>query len=133
MKIFLDTNVLVSAFATRGLCEDVLRKTLLSHELIIAEPLLNELEKVLIKKFKVPSPIVKETISFLREDAIVAKLNKKTIIPIKDKDDILILSCAIEGKADIFVTGDGELLNLKQLDNMQIISPREFWNMIKKS
>jgi len=67
MKIFLDTNVLASAFATRGLCEDVLKEILLSHELIIAEPLLNELEMVLIKKFKVPALLVKETISFLRE------------------------------------------------------------------
>lgn len=132
MKIFLDTNVLASAFATRGLCVDVLRETLLFHELIIASPLLKEL-RVLTRKFKVPESIVKEVLLFLREGAIVAKGCKKRIIPIKDKDDILILSCAIEGKADVFVTGDRELLDLKEIDNMQIISPREFWNMIKKS
>lgn len=133
MKVFLDTNVLASAFATRGLCEDVLQETLLSHELIVAEPLLKELERVLIKKFKVPSPIVKETISFLREDTIVVRLQNKIIMPIQDKNDVLILSCAIEGKADIFVTGDRELLKLEQLDNMKIVSPREFWNITKVS
>ncbi|NOY64891.1 MAG: putative toxin-antitoxin system toxin component, PIN family [Nitrospirae bacterium] len=133
MKIFLDTNVLASAFATRGLCEDVLRETLLFHELIIAAPLLKELKKVLTKKFKVPESIVKEVLLFLKEGTIVAKGCKKRTIPIKDTDDILILSCAIEGKADVFVTGDRELLDLKEVDNMQIISPREFWNMIKKS
>jgi putative PIN family toxin of toxin-antitoxin system len=133
MKIFLDTNVLASAFATRGLCEDVLRETLLSHELIIAEPLLNELRRILVQKFKVPDTIVKETISFLQKDTIVVKLPKKEKIPVQDKDDVLILSCAIEGKADIFVTGDHELLDLKRLGNMQIVSPREFWKMIKKS
>lgn len=132
MKVFPDTNVLASAFATRGLCEDVLRETLLSHHLIVAEPLLKELERVLIKKFRVPDTIVKETLLFLKENAVVVKLKNKRTIPIQDKDDVLILSCAIEGKADVFVTGDRELLHFKQLDNMKIISPREFWNMAKK-
>ena len=63
----------------------------------------------------------------------MVKICKKRLIPIKDKDDILILSCALEGKADVFVTGDRELLNLKKIDGMQIISPRDFWTMIKKS
>ena len=35
MRVFLDTNMLVAAFATRGLCEDVLRTTLSEHELVI--------------------------------------------------------------------------------------------------
>ncbi|HHN64805.1 MAG TPA: putative toxin-antitoxin system toxin component, PIN family [Nitrospirae bacterium] len=133
MKVFLDTNVLASALATRGLCEDVLRETLLFHELVIASPILKELEKVLIKKFKVPESIIKEVILFLKEGTIMVKICKKRLIPIKDKDDILILSCALEGKADVFVTGDRELLNLKKIDGMQIISPRDFWTMIKKS
>ncbi len=132
MRIFLDTNVLASAFATRGLCEDVLKETLLNHEIVISAPLLNELERVLTKKFKVPVSTVKDTISFLKEDAVIAKLPGKMIIPVKDKDDVLILSSAMEGKADIFVTGDRELLNLKRLDDMQIISPREFWDMTRK-
>ena len=37
MKVFLDTNVLVSGFATRGLCADVIRLALAEHE-PIAQP-----------------------------------------------------------------------------------------------
>tara|TARA_Y100000590_G_C15710915_1_gene1010249 strand:+ start:1307 stop:1432 length:126 start_codon:yes stop_codon:yes gene_type:complete len=40
MKVFLDTNVLVSAFATRGLCADVMRVILTEHELLIGEVVL---------------------------------------------------------------------------------------------
>ncbi|HZL91991.1 MAG TPA: hypothetical protein VFB99_00055 [Vicinamibacterales bacterium] len=36
MKVFLDTNVLVSAFAARGICEDVLRIVLAEHQLVVA-------------------------------------------------------------------------------------------------
>jgi hypothetical protein len=35
LRVFLDTNVLVSAFATRGLCADLLELVLLQHELIV--------------------------------------------------------------------------------------------------
>jgi len=44
MRVFLDTNLLVSAVATRGLCADVLREVLLSHQLVISPPLLSELK-----------------------------------------------------------------------------------------
>ncbi len=44
MRVFLDTNVLVSAVATRGLCADVLRETLVSHQLVVSAPLIAELK-----------------------------------------------------------------------------------------
>jgi hypothetical protein len=37
VKVFLDTNVLVSGFAARGLCADVMRLVLAEHELIMGE------------------------------------------------------------------------------------------------
>ncbi len=44
MRVFLDTNVLVAAFATRGLCEDVLLTMLSEHDLIIGTHVLAESE-----------------------------------------------------------------------------------------
>ena len=132
MKIFLDTNVLASALGTRGLCEDVLRETLASHELIISKALLRELERVLIKKFKVPTAIVDNTIAFLKQASTEANHKSSMKIPIHDKDDIIILSDAIEGNTGLFVTGDKELLELKKIDKMKVVSPREYWNYLKK-
>ena len=51
---FLDTNVLASAAATRGLCADVLREVLTSHELVTSAQVLNEFERVLRTKFGIP-------------------------------------------------------------------------------
>ena len=51
---FLDTNVLASAAATRGLCADVLREVLTSYELVTFAQVLNELERVLRTKFGIP-------------------------------------------------------------------------------
>ena len=52
MRLFLDTNVLASAFGTRGLCLDLLRLVLDEHELLASIPLLDELERVLDEKFE---------------------------------------------------------------------------------
>ena len=50
-----------------------------------------------------------------------------TDIDIHDKDDLIILSSAITGNADIFITGDKELLDLHKVKSMKIASPRMFW------
>ena len=68
MKVFLDTNVLVSAVATRGLCADVLREVLVSHQLVISSPLLNELTNILHSKFGIPFDVITEFIDTRTEN-----------------------------------------------------------------
>ena len=53
MRVFLDTNVLVAAFATRGLCADVFRLVLAEHELLVSPALIEEVTRTLTKKIHV--------------------------------------------------------------------------------
>jgi len=131
MKVFLDTNVLASAVATRGLCVDVLLEVLTSHELIISDALLKELKRVLQQKFKVPSSLISESLNLLRQDTILVKPVELPHVNIKDKDDLIILASALSGNADLFVTGDKELLDLAKLEDLEIVSPRAFWEKLK--
>jgi len=131
MRVFLDTNVLVSAIATRGLCADVLREILVSHQLVVSAPLIAELKKILRSKIEIHREIISDFVEMLIQDSIVAKNTKLTNIDIDDKDDILILSTALNGKAELFVTGDKELLQLGKVQSMRIISPRKFWETLK--
>lgn len=55
MRVCLDTNVLVAAFATRGLCADVLRTVLAEHDLVIGEVIFEALRRTLATKLKVPA------------------------------------------------------------------------------
>lgn len=131
MRVFLDTNVLVSAVATRGLCADVLREVLVSHQLVISSPLLAELKDVLGTKFGISREIVSDFLDLLIQDSILCENTQETKIDIKDKDDIVILSTALNGNPELFVTGDRELLELKKLQSMRIVSPRDFWETLK--
>jgi putative PIN family toxin of toxin-antitoxin system len=131
MRVFLDTNVLVSAIATRGLCADVLREVLLSHQLLISADLMKELEKVLREKIELPQPLLSEFVEFIQQDALLSKPSPLQKIPVKDQADIPILSAALNGKADLFVTGDRELIDLGRLGNMEIVSPRGLWEKLR--
>ena len=70
--MFLDTNVLVSAFTTRGICADLLTAVLAEHRLVLGETVLTELARVLSKKMKLPRATVSETEAFLRREATVS-------------------------------------------------------------
>jgi len=50
MRIVLDVNVVVAAFAARGLCESLFELCLGNHEILLSEPLLAEIRRNLTKK-----------------------------------------------------------------------------------
>jgi uncharacterized protein len=131
MKVFLDTNVLVSAVATRGLCSDVLREVLRHHHLIISPELLTELENVFRKVLGLPQNMIFEFIEVIKQDSQLSTPSPLLNVKIRDKDDLLMLSSALNGGADLFITGDKELLGLQSIRNMGIVSPRMFWERLK--
>ena len=131
MKVFLDTNVLVSAVATRGLCSDVLREVLRHHHLIISPELLTELENVFRKTLGLPQNMIFEFIEVIKQDSQLSTPSPLPNVKLRDKDDLLMLSSALNGGADLFITGDKELLGLQSIRDMGIVSPRMFWERLK--
>ncbi len=132
MRVFLDTNVLVSAFATRGLCADVLRTVPTEHELIVSEQVLGELERVLQTRMGVPGATAQAVIAFLRRFIIAPAPADLPRLPIRDPDDRPILAAALGADVDVFVTGDRELLAVEDQVEMTITDPCGFWNLLKR-
>ena len=130
MKVFLDTNVLASGIATRGLCSELLESVIHDHERLTCQPVLRELEGVLIEKLRLPEAVVAGFLALLKAEGTMVESRKNPSIRIKDTDDIAILACAIAGKADVFVTGDKELLSLRKIEGLAVVSPRELWNRL---
>ncbi|MCA9411841.1 MAG: putative toxin-antitoxin system toxin component, PIN family [Candidatus Omnitrophica bacterium] len=126
MKVFLDTNVLVSAFSSTKFCSGLFVRLLESHEILISTEVLRELERILRTKISLPEEAIHTTIQFLMDRANVIHQNAQIDISIDDQDDALILTAAIAGEAEYFVTGDKEILNLNKIGRMKIMSPREF-------
>ena len=132
MRVFLDTNVLVAAFATRGLCADVFRLVLAEHELLVSAALIEEVTRTLTKKIRVPDPVVREIVAFLRASAsTVESAPERPPIVVRDPDDLVILGGALSGGADVLVTGDKDLLVLGKVGALRILNPRGFWELVR--
>ena len=133
MRVFLDTNVLVSGLATRGLCADVIRLVLAEHQVIIADVVLNELKRVLKHKIHLPGEQIQEILAFLESQTVQPKPISPFPIPVRDEDDQWMLASALAAKADVLVTGDKDLLDVaEEVRNLTITDPRGFWNLAKK-
>lgn len=132
MRVFLDTNVLVAAFATRGLCADVTRVVLAEHELITGEVVLVELRDVLGRRIKLPVATIDDILALLRDQEVVPKPRKPSEVPVRDPDDRWILASATAGRADVLVTGDQDLLDVADKAPLPILNPRGFWNLLSK-
>lgn len=132
MKIALDTNVVVSAVATRGLCADLVQLILLEHELVVGETVLAELRVVLHRKLKLPETTIDEVESFLRRRAIVAATSVGHPIGDLDAADAAVLAEAVSASADVLVTGDGEVLNVAD-SPIKVVSPRGLWDLLRRA
>lgn len=128
MKAVFDTNVLLAAFITEGICSKILvRGRKRQFHLILCPVILREFERVLIKKFSITR---NEAWSILQ---IVSEAMHSVVSPsqsvqgiCRDPDDDSILACALEAGADYLVTGDVDLLELKIFKGIRIVTPREF-------
>ncbi len=131
MRVFLDTNVLVAAFATRGLCADLVRTILADHQLITGDVVLTELRTVLEERIKLPTSTVTEIVALLRAQEVVPKPAKFSSLRIRDADDQWIVASALAGQADVLVTGDQDLLAVAKASPLPILSPRGFWERLR--
>ena len=131
MRVFVDTNVLVSAFASRGLCAEVFELVLLDHDLILGRNVLREFEKALREKIKLPVVRSAEIVDFVSSEATQVVDKAQPANANVDAADALVLGEALASQADILITGDAALLRLAAVGTLKIVSPRRFWDVLR--
>jgi putative PIN family toxin of toxin-antitoxin system len=131
VKVYLDTNVLVSAFATRGLCADILHVVLTEHQLLAGPAVLAEVRRVLRQKLHLSAAVVAEVDALLGQQAVLIADAPVLKLRIRDPDDLVILSEAVAGRADVLVTGDRDLLDIAAKAPLPIVTPRGFWELLR--
>jgi putative PIN family toxin of toxin-antitoxin system len=132
MRVVLDTNVVISAFAARGLCAEIFEVCLSEHTVILSEYILSEIKEKLAEKIKLPKNIVKNIDAYLRDSAeIVIPANFEKPV-CRDRDDDNIIATALSGKVKFIITGDDDLLCLKNYKDIAIITPKDFWLRLRE-
>ncbi len=132
MKVFFDTNVLISAFTTRGLSADLFRLVVAEHELLTGEVKLTEFRRVLRERFKVPPAAIALVEDHLRAHTIVARLPSPFDLPLRDPDDAWVLASALAGGAELLVTADKDLLSVTERAPLPIVDPRGCWDRLRR-
>jgi uncharacterized protein len=128
MIIVLDTNVLIAAFITRGVCRDLLEHCIQRHRIVVSDFILGELRENLQNKFHFCSNEIDEVIALLATEThkvIPANFDKPVC---RDPQDDMILATAIAGNAECIVTGDEDLIVLGHYGSVRILRPGEFIN-----
>jgi predicted nucleic acid-binding protein len=145
MRIFFDTNVIISSFITHGHVTELFEHCLLNHEIFTSDFVISELEEKLRSKFNYSEEEIKNASNFIKENFMKVdyKLPEKQICRDKDDDNIIAAACtadvddknddniiaaACAADVDCIITGDEDLLIIKKLDNIFIVSPKEFWS-----
>ncbi|MDR7555707.1 MAG: putative toxin-antitoxin system toxin component, PIN family [Armatimonadota bacterium] len=124
-RAVLDTNVYISALFG-GNPEDVYLAALRGQFRLVTSPaILVELARKLREKFRLPESDIRSYITQIGRHADVVRPRERLRI-LDDGPDNRVLECALEGKADVIVSGDRHLLSLGTYRGIRILRPAEF-------
>lgn len=138
LRVVLDTNVIVSSILSRkGAPFEILNAWRERRFLLLISPaIIEEVGAVLrypriLKKYPLGDKEIEQLISLLEHDALLlpGSADVAGSIP-DDPEDEMFLACALEGGADVIVSGDHHLLDLEVFRDIPIITSRQFLDQV---
>lgn len=134
MRIVIDTNVFISSFfgGNPKKIVDLWKEG--KVVICLSGPIIDEYIAVLKRLGLEGEPELKELVDFLAEGfnlIFAAKTPSLNIVP-DDPDDNKFIECAVALDAEVIVSGDKNLLRLKNYLNIKIMSPAESLAFFKK-
>ncbi len=126
IRVCLDSNVVVAAFAARGLCPDLLAHVLSEQHLVVPDAVREETLRTLKDKFKLSSEALDSVAAVLDRCEAAEASGKSSPVSVRDPDDERILADAVGAGVQIMVTGDKDLLDVAEQSPIPILSPRAF-------
>jgi putative PIN family toxin of toxin-antitoxin system len=128
LHVVLDTNVLVSAFSNPEgkLATLWLLARERKYQILISPFIVSEMARILRQRFYWKDHAIQERIrSLIHIAQLIIPRHIPDAVP-TDPDDNHIIACALEGHADLIVSGDCDLLNLGEYKGIPIVRPADF-------
>ena len=128
-RVVLDTNVYYSALYDPESFLHVLFAAGVQekkYRIIVSPFIIHELHTKLMEKFLWEEA---RALGVIKQIVHAAELVKPDTVPQVITDDVSdnhILACALAGKANLIVSGDRHLLQLKEYEGIPIVRPRDF-------
>lgn len=133
----VDTNVLVSAFLWQGTPGRLIELSAdKAVEFFTSQALVDELAATLLKK-KLAKPLAAtgltadQILRHYRRLATRVTVRRLAQQVARDRDDDAVLACALAARAHLIVSGDDDLLTLKDYQGIPIVSPADALKVIE--
>ena len=133
MIVVLDTNIWISALFFGGKPEQALLKAFEEDTIAVCKQLVEEIEEVAVRKFSQQARLIRKRLDELTTSALWVEVLGDLKVS-RDPDDDVILECARTANAQVIVSGDNDLLDLKYFEGIPIMTagqylraPREFF------
>ena len=132
MRVVIDSNVFISAFFWGGSPRRVLERAVRGNdELLVCREILDEIAVVMRRpKFGVDPVFIDYFLKSIEEIARPAPIAQPVPLICRDPQDNKILACAAAGRAEFIVTGDEDLLVLKEYAGMKIVSADDYLKLL---
>ncbi len=135
LRVVLDTNVVLSVLLFGGRLEFI-RKAWKDGrlKLLFSEDTLGELVRVLhypkfgLKDEEIDFLIYVEVLPYAEVVNEVVEVDREIC---RDRDDIKFLECAVSGRADYIVSGDDDLISVKEIEDIKVITPAELRDILR--
>ena len=141
LRVVIDTHVIISGILSRkGAPAELLNAWRERLYLLLSSPaIVAEVQAVLRyphihNKYSLSDEEIEHTLTLLEHDALLVtgSANVTGSVPADPKDE-MFLACALDGQADVIVSGDHYLLDLEVYRDIPIITVRQFLNRLGKS
>ena len=131
MRTLLDTNVIISAILFGGVPREILVAAIRGSIQIVTSPvLLDELEDLLVEKFRFSAEAARATRTEIEAMADVVEPGDLPDV-CRDPDDNEVLGAAATGSAEVIVTGDRDLLELGSFEDIRILRPAQYARLLR--
>ena len=127
MRVVFDSNILISALLFPGGRAETAVANILEgmDDLVISRPILREVLSVLASKFSRDKEEISRVAVVLGEMGEIVDPSRRVEV-FRDEPDNRILECAVEGKADVIVTGDKAMLALGEYQGIRLMTLAEY-------
>jgi putative PIN family toxin of toxin-antitoxin system len=134
MKIVVDANMFISAFIWGGIPEAVVyRVTDKSDALFLSDSIVDEIERTFRKpKLRQSESRIVAFVAYIKKIGKIVTISPKHRITgvCRDLSDEKYIECALAAGADYIISGDRDLLDLKEYGGVKIVTARDYMDIV---
>lgn len=126
MTVVFDSGIWISAFQFGGIPLAALDYAFVHAEIAICPPIISEVSSILVAKFGWTEADIMSVLHNYLLEATRVSIRGEIQNACRDPKDNMVLECAVLANAEIIVSGDKDLLDLKQFEQISILTPRQY-------